>query len=297
MKGAQLSVEYLRVFRDLAETKSFSKAASNNHLTQSAVSQQVAFLERTLGKKLIERGSGKFALTEAGFILLEGGSSILNAYQGILDKIQSKSGEVAGIVKVESAYSVGLYLLPPFVLGFMKKYPKVNLEIAYNRSDRICGDVLAGICDVGVVVFPYRNHTLIESIPFRKEKLVFVCSFKNALSQKKSVRLIDIGKEPFVTFHKDMRTRKIIDAIFRKHNIKLNIIHEFDNIETLKRSVEIGAGVSILPENTVLQECKRKTLRAVPIAGATHYRETSIILRKGKSHSKAVNTFVDWLGK
>lgn len=132
-------------------------------------------------------------------------------------------------------------------------------------------------------------------IPFKKEKLVFACSLDHPLSQKKSLRLDEIGNHPFIAFHKDLRTRRVIDAIFRERHIRLNIVQEFDNIETLKKAIEVGAGASILPRNTILQEVKNKTLRSICIGGGPYYREVGIALKKEKNHSRAVHEFVNWL--
>lgn len=294
MKGSRLHLDLFKVFHDLAESKSFSKTAVRNYLTQSAVSQQVAFLERRLEKRLIERGKGKFSLTQEGEVFLEGCKKILEAYQEAVDKIQKKTGELSGAVKVETVYSIGLHQLSLYIKAFMRRYDKVNLHVEYNRSDRIYLDVLQGFCDLGIVAYP-RRHPLIRLVPFKKEKLVLVSSPEDPLAKSKRASLKGLDRQDFIAFDKAIPTRRAIDEILKKHKVLVNIVHEFDNIETLKRSVEVGAGVSILPENTVVQEVKNRTLVRMALSEGPFYRPTGIILRQGKVLSRATQEFIHWL--
>ncbi|MBI3292057.1 MAG: LysR family transcriptional regulator [Elusimicrobia bacterium] len=295
MKGTRLHLDLFRVFYDLTQTKSFSRAAAQNYLTQSAVSQQVSFLERHLGRKLIDRGKGRFSLTETGEALLEGSRKILEAYQEVVDRVRHP-GQLSGMIRAETVYSIGLYQLDISVKAFLQRYPKVNLHLEYNRSDRIYSDVIHGTCDLGIVAYPW-HHPLLRIIPFKKEKLTVVCPPEDALASKGRVRFRALDHKNFVAFDRDIPTRKAIDDVLRRHKVFVNIVQEFDNIETLKRSVEAGSGISILPENTVAQEVKTKTLVCVPISGGTLWRPTGIICRKDRSLSRATKAFVGWLTK
>ena len=295
MKGSRLHLDLFKVFFDLAESRSFSKTAGRNYLTQGAVSQQISFLERHVGKKLVERRKGRFALTEEGEIFLEACRKILEAYQESLDKIRHPS-ELSGTVSVETTYSIGLHQLAPFVKTFMRRHDMVNLHVEYNRSDRIYSDVRQGLCHMGIVAYP-GHHPLIRVIPFKKERLGFVCSPEHPLAAKKKVGFKDLERLKFIAFDRDMPTRKAVDGILRARRVFVNIVHEFDNIEIMKRSVEIGAGVSILPENTVYQEVKNKTLVYIPFSGCLLLRPTGIIFRQGRSLSRAAQEFIQWLSK
>ncbi len=293
MKGARLHLDLFKVFRDLAETRSFSKTAVRNYLTQSAVSQQVAFLERHFGEKLVERGRGRFSLTEHGEALLEGSRKILAAYQEGVDRIHHP-GEISGTVSVQTIHSIGLYDLALFVKSFLRRYPRVNLHVEYHQSDTIYSRVSQGVCDLGIVAYP-RPHPLTRIVPFKKEKLTLVCSPDDPLAVRKRVSLKVLNGKNFVAFNRNIPTGKVIDDILRKAKVFVNVVHEFDNIETLKRSVEVGAGVSILPENTVSQEVTNKTLVCLQLSEGPFYRPTGIVLRKGRNLPRAVQEFVRWL--
>lgn len=296
MKRSRLHLDLFKVFHDLAQTESFSKTAARNYLTQSAVSQQVAFLERLLGKRLAERGKGKFHLTEEGEAFRDGCRKIMDAYQEAVDKIQHKAGEISGTLKIETIYSIGLHHLEVYVKSYMRQFPRVNLHLEYCRSDRIYTNVIERTCDLGIVAYP-RDHPMIQVIPFKNEKLVFVSTPEDSAVSAKSLRLKDLEQRNFVAFERDIPTRKAIDNILVTHGVSVNIVHEFDNIETLKRSIEVGAGVSILPENTILQEVKNNTLISIPISDGPYYRPTGIIRRRGRNPSRAAREFLRRLSK
>ncbi len=291
MKGSRLYIDIFKVFCDLAETKNFSRTAEKNHITQSAVSQQIAYLERYFGKKMIIRSKGKFALTPEGKIFLEGCKQIIKTYQHTMHQMQTENGEISQSVNIQSIYSIGFYHLPPLIKSFMKKYKKINLHIEYNRSDRIYSDVIHGLCDIGIVAYPWQ-HPLVDIKQGEKEKLTCVCALEYELSKRKKISLKDLNHRDFISFARRIPTRNAIDKILKDHNVKVNIVHEYDNVETLKSSLELGECISILPENTIQQELKNMELVSIPIKEGPFFRNTGIITRKDRQLSHAIHTFI-----
>lgn len=295
MKGSRIHLDLFKIFIDLAESGSFSRAAEQNLLTQSAVSQQVGFLERVTGKKLVERGKGGFALTENGKVYLAAARNILHAHQEALNRIRHP-GELCGEVRVEAIYSIGLHPMAPYVGSFMRRHKKVDLRVAYSRANRIYVDLLAGHCDVGLVAYPERSPMLVVT-PFRREEMGVVCCPREPLSRRRRLRVRDLAGRAFVAFDTDIPTRKAVDAFLRSRRVAVSVTHEFDNIEVLKRSVETGAGVSILPKNTVAEEVKAGTLAYLPFSDAALIRPTAILRRQDRSLSRAAREFIRWLSK
>ena len=291
MKGSRLYIDIFKVFCDLAETKNFSRTAEKNHITQSAVSQQIACLERYFGKKMIIRSKGKFALTPEGKIFLGGCKQIIKTYQHTMHQMQTENGEISQSVNIQSIYSIGFYHLPPLIKSFMKKYKKINLHIEYNRSDRIYSDVIHGLCDIGIVAYPWQ-HPLVDIKQGEKEKLTCVCALEYELSKRKKISLKDLNHRDFISFVREIPTRNAIDEILKDHNVKVNIAHEYDNVETLKSSLELGECISILPENTIQQELKNMELVSIPIKEGPFFRNTGIITRKGRQLSQAIHTVI-----
>ena len=291
MKGSRLYIDIFKVFCDLAETKNFSRTAEKNHITQSAVSQQIAYLERYFGKKMIIRSKGKFALTPEGKIFLGGCKQIIKTYQHTMHQMQTENGEISQSVNIQSIYSIGFYHLPPLIKSFMKKYKKINLHIEYNRSDRIYSDVIHGLCDIGIVAYPWQ-HPLVDIKQGEKEKLTCVCALEYELSKRKKISLKDLNHRDFISFVREIPTRNAIDKILKDHNVKVNIVHEYDNVETLKSSIELGKCISILPENTIQQELNNMELVSIPIKEGPFFRNTGIITRKDRQLSQAIHTFI-----
>jgi len=197
---------------------------------------------------------------------------------------------------VETVYSVGLHQLAPYLRSFMQRYPEVNLHVEYNRSNRVYSDVLSGVCDLGIVAYPW-HHPSVNVIPFKQEKLVLICPPGHPLVKKRGIKMKDLEHQRFIAFDRDIPTCQAINRILRKFKVLVNVVHEFDNIETLKRSVEIGAGVSILPENTVTTEVRNGTLICVSLPEGPFYRPIGIIQEQRRSFSKATQEFIRWLYK
>jgi LysR family transcriptional regulator, transcriptional activator of the cysJI operon len=294
MKGSRIYLDLFKVFCDLADTKSFSHAAERNYISQSAVSQQISFLEKFLGKQLIMRGRGKFSLTSEGKIFLNGSEKILKQFQDIIDLMDAEMGNIIQTVNIETIYSIGFYRLPKNVKSFLKKDNKINLQIEYNRSDRIYKSVIQGSCDIGIIAFPW-NHPLVKIHPVEKEKLVIVCAPDHKFATKKSISIKDLNRQNFIGFKKIIPTRNFIDEILFKNKTTVKIVQEFDNVETLKRTLEIGESLSILPENTIQHEIQNGDLVSIDISNEELFRSIGIITRKDRPISKAIQEALNHL--
>ena len=185
-----MQIESLKVFCDLAETESFTKAAQINGVTQSAVSQQISSLERTFKSLLIERSKKKFRLTREGQVLYDYSKQIIQTYESLHSKLQELKDIISGTIRVATIYSIGLHDLPPYVKKFMKVYPTVNVHVEYRRANQVYEDVLGNVVDMGLVAYPVKDSKL-EIIPLRKEPLVLICHPQHPFAKSKSVKLKD----------------------------------------------------------------------------------------------------------
>jgi DNA-binding transcriptional LysR family regulator len=290
-----MHIETLKTYCDLIESGSFSKAAALNFVSQSAVSQQLKALEQRFGRQLIERGQRKgVAPTEAGKIFYDGCKGILERYSALEERMRVKSALVAGSIKVATVYSVGLHELPPYVKQFMKTYPQVKVHIEYSRTDKVYEACLNNTIDFGIVALPLRRPN-IAVIPFRDDKLVIVCNPEHRLARRRRVSVEALAGEDFIAFERDIPTRKTIDRILKQHKVKVNYVMEFDNIETIKRSVEVGIGISILPETAVANEVENGLLVALNFTEGVFTRPIGIIHRKGKVFGEAAREFIQLL--
>src|SRR5262245_47796652 len=199
-------LETLKVFCDVVETRSFSAAASQNFVTQSAVSQQIRTLEERYGRRLLERTRGNVQLTPAGEILYQVSKEIVQRYQDLEARLQALANVIAGTVRVATVHSIGLYELSAQIKRYLKAYPQVHLHLAYSRSGRIYEDVLKGNADVGVVAYPARRPG-IAVLPFRNDRLVLVCPPHHPLAGHRKVSIRKLSGQPLVGYERDIPTR------------------------------------------------------------------------------------------
>jgi DNA-binding transcriptional LysR family regulator len=286
-----VQIESLKVFCDLAETESFTKAAQINSVTQSAVSQQISSLERQFKSLLIERSKKKFRLTREGQVLYDFSKQIIQTYDSLHSKLQEIKDIISGTIRVATIYSIGLHDLPPYIKRFLKDYPTVRVHVEYRRANQVYEDVAGNVVDIGLVAYPLRDAKL-ETVPLRKEPLVLICHPQHPLAKLRSLKLKAIAGQKFVAFEPDIPTRKALDKVLKESTVDVQTVMEFDNIETVKRAVEIEAGISIVPQGTVAQEVSKQTLVAIPIEDADLFRPLAAIYKKGKVLSPAMRQFI-----
>jgi DNA-binding transcriptional LysR family regulator len=290
-----MNVETIKIFCDLVELQNFSRTAEKHGISQSAVSQQLAQLELSHKCQFINRKKRPLVLTRSGEIFYRGCKDILDRYDKLTSDLAVLSKTTTRI-NVAAIFSIGMHTLQPYVKKFMARYPKVNLIVDYYSAGAIYEKILKGDVDIGIVAVPKQDRN-VEIYPFVKEALVLVCSTENALANEIKVNIHKLQGRDFIAFETDVPTRRLIDNIFRQYNITVRTVMEFDNIETIKRAVEIDAGVSILPQTTIGAELANGTLAAMPFTNDNFYRPTGIIIRKNKTLSVAARYLIELLQK
>jgi DNA-binding transcriptional LysR family regulator len=291
-----MHIETLKVFCDLADLRSFSKTAEKHLLSQSAVSQQVAQLELTLKCQLLDREKRPLELTPAGELLYRACREILDRYGQFKSELNALKSSAGSRINVAAIFSIGMHTLPDYVKTFMVSYPNVNVHIEYFSAQRIYELVLSGDIDIGLVAVPKKDKRL-EVYEFENEPLILACSPKHPLSRESQVDIHKLQFERFIAFEKDVPTREWIDNILQQYNVVVRPVMEFDNIETIKRAVEINSGVSVLPQTAILQEVSGGSITAIPFSNENFFRPTGIIVRKGKILSQAGRYFIELLRK
>lgn len=291
-----MHIETLKVFCDLADSRSFSKTADKHLLSQSAVSQQLAQLELIHNSQLVTRKKRPIELTPAGDLFYKASKDILERYDQLKSELKTLRTVTESRINVAAIFSIGMHGLADYVKKFMVSYPNVNVHIEYLDADKIYEQVLNGDIDVGVVAVPKKDKRL-EVYDFEDEPLLLACSPKHPLAKESSVDIHKLQFERFIAFDKAVPTRVWIDGLLTRYNTSVRPVMEFDNIETIKRAVEINAGISILPEPAIVQEVTSGTIKAVPFSNERFYRPTGIIIRKGRALSQAGRYCIELLRK
>jgi DNA-binding transcriptional LysR family regulator len=287
--------EALKIFCDVVRHKSFSRAAAANHISQSAVSQNVLQLEKSLGVKLIDRSKRPFQLTPEGQVYFEGCKGLVERYYAVEAEVRTLRHEIAGTVNVAAIYSVGLGDMSRLVQQFAHQYPRANVRLSYLHPDRVYENVLNEQADIGLISFPRPGKDLVV-LPWRNEPMVVVCPPGHRLAGLSAVSPEDLTDERIVAFDEGLTIRKEIDRYLRRHRVEVKVAMAFDNVETIKRAVEIGEGISILPLPTMGKDLQAGTLVAVELAPSL-IRTLGIINRKSGLLSRTVQRFIEFIRK
>ena len=188
-----------------------------------------------------------------------------------------------------------MHELPAYIKKFLHDYPSVNVRVEYRRSNLVYEDILHNSVDFGLVAFPTKARQ-IEMISFRNDRLVIITHPHHPLARNGEVDLKQLTGYKFIGFDPDIPTRKAVDQIFRDNRLEIQPVMEFDNIETVKRAVEIDHGIAIVPLATVQQEMKQGTLAVLQFKGKEFTRPLAILHRKGRVLTPAMKKFIETLG-
>jgi DNA-binding transcriptional LysR family regulator len=289
-----MNIDTLRIFCDVAQRQSFSRGAAVNDVSQSAATQSVHRVERYFGVQLVDRSKRPFVLTPEGQACYEGFREVLEAYDAAEARVRSLRMEIGGMVRVAAIYSVGLHDMSRCMQDFMRRYPKAKVRLEYLHPNKVRDAVLNAEVDLGIISYPAPSPDL-GVIPLRSEKMVLVCHRDHELASQKAVTAENLQGEDFIGFDRDLSIRKEIDRYLRQRSVSVRMVMEFDNIETIKQAVEIGAGISILPEPTVRKGTRSQSLVAVRLIAPELRRPIGIIHRQRKAFTPTVGKFVELL--
>jgi DNA-binding transcriptional LysR family regulator len=289
-----MQLKSLKVFCDVVGRRSFSRAADENGITQSGASQVVHQLESHLGVKLIDRSKRPFVLTPEGETYYEGCRKLVHRYLALEEQVRTLHDEVAGKVRVVSIYSVGLHHLTRCRERFLRQHPKADIRVEYAHPRRVLEAVAGEEAELGLISYP-KSSRQVQVIRWRVEPMVLACAPGHRLARAERVALEQLAGENLVAFDPDLPIRRHIDRVLEQHQCQANVAMEFDNIEAIKRAIEIDAGVGLLPKPTLLRELESGTLAAVPLASDDLVRPLGIIHRRGKELSGTARRFIDLL--
>ncbi len=261
-----MQLKSLKVFCDVVGWRSFSRAADENGISQSGASQVVHQLEHRLGVKLIDRSKRPFVLTPEGETYYEGCRKLVQRYDALEDQVRTLHEEVAGRVRVVSIYSVGLHLMNRYLQQFLSQYPKANVRLEYQHPHRVYEAIEKDQADIGLLSYPRASRTDRGDRLARGTDGAGLLATSPTGRRRETVEFAELAGEKFIGFDGDLTIRREIDRVLQSHDVEVQVVMEFDNVETMKRAVEIDAGVSFLPEPSVAREVAAGSLVAVPLA-------------------------------
>ncbi len=275
-----MDFEQIATFVEVAHAGSFSHAAQRLYRTQPAVSTQVRLLEKQCGQPLFVRHARQVELTVAGRILLRYGERLRELRAAARAELEAMRLHPKGSVALAANEATVLYVLPVMILQFKREYPDVRLEITRNFSRKIIEKVLENAVDFGVVTLPFK-HAHLHVLPIHRDEMAVLAPPDHPLARRAAVPLEEVIEYPLL-YPKTGQTRLQLDRHLRRFGDRLKISMELASVETIKKFVATGMGVTLMSATFASAEQEAGTLRVIPLEGEKIYRELGLIYHRQK---------------
>ncbi len=289
-----MTLNEVRLFKEIAASRSISRGASHCGISQSAASQHLQEVERRLGVALLDRGKRPLELTAAGRLYYDFCRDILRREDEFGRALEALKQDVEGTARVASIYSIGLSEMSRLREAFTAQHPGAHLQVEYMRPEKVYEAVRGEEADLGLVSYPAENRE-IAAIPWRQEEMQVAVPPSHPFAAKELVEPSDLNGQDFVGFDEDLSIRRELDKFFRSHGISVNLLMHFDNIQTIKEAVAVGSGISILPARTMQAEIEQGRLVAAPLHAPGLMRPIGVVHRRRKKFNAATQAFLDLL--
>jgi DNA-binding transcriptional LysR family regulator len=280
----------LETFLAVAQERSFSRAAARLHRSQPAVSQAVAKLEAELGETLLERTSRDGTLTDAGEVLRDYALKMLNLRAEADAALVDLRSLHQGSLKLAANEYTCLYLLPALDV-FRRKHPGIKVAVQRALASRIADEVLSHSVEMGVVSFRPEDPQVRSTVVYRDD-LVCVTSPSHPLAKERTATIARLGREPFIAHNVPSPLRQKVIGAFKRHKTPLKMEVELPSLEAIKRFVERGNGVALVPKLTVETELSAGTLVAVSVPELQMERKLRLVFRRQATLSHAARAFL-----
>ncbi len=285
-----MDINQLEVLVAVAQEKSFSRAAETLHRTQPAVSQAIRRLEVELGEPLFDRSSKDGTLTTAGRVLFDFAQQMLNLRQHAHSALKELKDLHRGkLILSANEYTV-MYLLP-LIPVFRARHPHIKIEVKRSLASRIASEVLGRETEIGVVSFKPNDPT-VAAVPVLMDELALIVPPDHPLAGKSNVSVRELGAESFIAHNVPSPYRERVVRAFEKYKTPLNISVELPTLEAIKRCVEGGMGVALVPRLTAQVEIERRQVAALTVKEMKLERRLHLVYRKGATLSHAARAFL-----
>ena len=287
-----MEIRLLRTFKAVAEVGSFTHAASRVHLSQAAVSVHIRQLEEELGSPLFHRVNKKLYLTEGGRALLSHAEAILRAHDEAKAELTELGEPSHGRLHVGVASTaITVHPLPEILSEIKRKYPLLDFRVIGETSERVIEQILTGSLDAGLVSLPVEESDVLTEA-LRSDKLVAVMSPRHKLARSRAITSEELSAEPLILGEHGGNTRRLIDLFFEKSGLEPKIVMELQRTEAILRMVELGFGLTILPQGSVNDANASGRLRASPVRELNVRWEFGVAYLKSEYRPPALESFL-----
>lgn len=281
----------LEVFMAVSEERGFSRAGQKLGRTQPAISSAIKQLEDELHEPLFDRLGRSVRLTAAGETLSDYAKRLLRLRSDALQALGELRGLGRGTLRLGANETTCLYLLPDVLAAFKQAYPQVQIDIQRAITRSITEKVIEGSLDFGIVTLPISDPRL-ETLTIHHDELALIVGPNHRLASRKTVRMRELEDEPFILHKIGTTTRERLVKHFINGGVKIKVTMELASIETIKRFVSIGMGISIVPRLCIEKDIEDGSLRALKMRDASFKRKLGLIYNKGRHQSQAARAFL-----
>lgn len=290
-----MNIETLKIFKDLVETKSFTRTASMNFISQSAVSQQIKKLELVFKTRLFIKKENDLELTDIGKILYDGASQILFIYEEMLSRIKKDfDSTLKGEIRISSIYTVGIYLLNYYIKEFLSKYQFIKISVDYYEWDEVVNKVLKGESDFGFIACKRVRDQNISLLHIVDEEMVFVAPYSFNKDSSERIDIKDAINPGLILFEKNTPSRKLVESFIKSKKLNFKITMELNNVETIKAAIRSNVGCSILPISSVKGDFDNKRLKIFRFK-EPFYRPVFMIYNKRRQFPGVYGKFINFM--
>jgi len=262
-----------------------------NGISQSAATQHIQELEKRLSVQLLDRSTRPLGLTPGGKLYADLCRDVLRREEDFAVALDEIKAEAEGTVRVASIYSIGLSEMSRLRDEFARVCPGAQLHIEYLRPDKVYEAVIEGHADLGFISYPEHRRNL-TVIPWREERMTVAVYPSHPFAAFEVLMPRDLDGQDFIAFDEEVIIRRELDRFLRDHDVRISIVMQFDNIQSIKEAVALGSGISILPERTMQSEVEQNRLISIPLHAPELVRPTGIIHRKKKKLTRAGREFL-----
>jgi len=288
-----MDLDQLQLFKDIAQTRSISRGAAMNGLTQSAASQAVQEMERRLGVRLLDRSRRPLNVLPAGQLLYDFARDVLRRKQDLMAQLEELKSERSHVVRVAAIYSVGLSEMARLEEEFHKRMPGVRIEVSYLRPEKVYQAVAEDRADLGLVSYPASTRE-VTAMPWREEPMVVACNPRHRLAQRESISVRELAEETFIGFDEDLPISREIERFLKEHGVRVQVGLRFDNIQSMKEALRLETAVAILPLPMLAADTAEGLLAAIRLEEPLT-RPLGVLQRRKKVLTAAARAFLDVL--
>ena len=282
-----MELRQLEAFVTVARRASFTRAAEELHLTQPAVTRQIAALEAELGALLFDRLGKSIQLTGAGETLLGYAEHILRLNDEAHEALSELAAGRVGRIAIGAASTLATYVLPPLLTQFRQEHPGIELSLRTGLSARVRELVLSGVVDIGLVTTegePTQSEGVLLSESLGVYETVLAVPPGHTLAAQLTATVTELSGEPLLAMTTGTNLRTYAEHILADAGVAASVTMELDSVEAIKRMVEAGLGVSLLPRVAIATEVAAGRLVALTLTGIPLPERHIVVLRRRDKH-------------